>query len=912
MQRRGLLTYAVLACFAELLCGIGLLFPFASLAAPGVGLAHAAGKLDDLTPSPTSTLIVRAVTATACPSGAPGPWVVRTPQPTAMYGSTAATDGIAVYVAGGTADGTVPSDVLRRYNPATNIWTSLAPMPYNSFRANAVYAPNVDRLFVFGGDSLIGGSTYNITRIYNPGTNSWTTGAEMPGGRWGMAAGYYDGKIYLAGGLDGATYKNSIATWAYDPVMDSWDTTRMNMPAGVNTPGFAIINGHLYVAAGLDSDFNPVNTLYDYDIAGNTWATLPPIPTALHAPGSGALGGKLWIFGGGTPDASGRTETNSNVNAKTQAHSPSALNSTYIYDPAANLWTAGPNLNVARTYIAGSVVGNTVVAAGGVDNTMSAIYDTTETNTLTSHCLTVTATSTPVVTSTVVATATPCSIVMLLNEGFESGTLGVFTSTAIITSPITPIPTPGWASVSSNPHSGAYSAFAPDPDRVTDSRLTTINSIMIPAGVTTATLTFQHRFALENFFDGGVLEVSTNNGATWADADANIQQGGYNGTIFVVGCPTPGTPHPFPQGKRVWTGSQTTYRQVRVNLLPYAGTPMKFRFRLGTDCATSGTGWNVDDVAVSYGSGVCPTSTPPIPTGTSTSTGTITPAPSGTNTVVASVTNTTVASATRTNTAISSATHTALPTITGTATVSATNTITLVASGTPGEATKTPLPSTSVPTNIPTIAPTPCTITFTDVPPGHTFYTFIQCLACKGIISGYSDGTFRPNNEITRGQIAKLVSNAAGINDEPGSQVFEDVDPANTFFVWINRLSNRGYMGGYPCGRESEPCGANNLPYFRPVANATRGQLAKIVSNAAGIGGTPTGQFYADVLEDHPFYVWIMRLTQLGAMSGYPCGGAGEPCDESNRPYFRPFNDVTRGQSSKMVANTFFPSCVTQ
>jgi N-acetylneuraminic acid mutarotase len=903
MQRHGLLTWAVLACFAELLCGIALLFPLASLAAPGVGLAPPAGKLDALTPGATPAVFVGAVTATACPSGTPGPWVVRTPQPTAMYGSTAASDGIVVYVAGGTADGTIPSDILRTYNPATDIWTSLAPMPNNSARANAVYAPNVGRLFVFGGDSIIGGSIYNITRIYNPGTNSWTTGAVMPGGRSGMAAGYYGGKIYLAGGLDGATYKNSTATWAYDPVTDSWDTTLMNMPAGVNTSGFAIINGHLYVAAGLDSDFDPVDTLYDYDIAGNTWATLPPIPIALHAPGSAALGEKLWIFGGGKPLANGRTDANSNANAKAQAQSPSALNSTYIYDPAANIWTAGPNLNVARTYIAGSVVGNRVVAVGGMDNTMSAIYDTTETNTLTGQCGAVTATSTPVATgtatgtNTAVATATSCSMVTLLNEGFESGTLGVFTSTAIITSPITPVPTPGWASVASNPHSGTNSAFAPDPDRVTDTRLTTINSIMIPAGVTTATLTFWHRFALENFFDGGVLEVSTNNGATWADADFNIQQGGYNGEIFVVGCPTPGTPHPFPQGKRVWTGSQTTYRQVRVNLLPYAGAPMKFRFRLGTDCATSGTGWNIDDVAVSYGSGVCPT-------------GTVTPAPSGTNTVVASVTNTTVASATRTNTAVSSATHTALPAITGTATVSATNTITVIGTGTPGEATKTSLPSTSIPTNIP-ITPTPCTITFTDVRPGHTFYTFIQCLACKGVISGYSDGTFRPNNEITRGQIAKLVSNAAGINDEPGPRVFEDVDPANTFFVWINRLSNRGYMGGYPCGREGEPCGANNLPYFRPVANATRGQLAKIVSNAAGIGSTPTGQFYTDVLEDHPFYVWIMHLTQLGAMSGYPCGGAGEPCDEANRPYFRPFNNVTRGQSSKIVANTFFPICAT-
>jgi len=128
----------------------------------------------------------------------------------------------------------------------------------------------------------------------------------------------------------------------------------------------------------------------------------------------------------------------------------------------------------------------------------------------------------------------------------------------------------------------------------------------------------------------------------------------------------------------------------------------------------------------------------------------------------------------------------------------------------------------------------------------------------------------------------------------------------------VNRQSNLGYMGGYSCGQEpSEPCIApDNRPYFRPFANATRGQLAKIVSNAAGLSGVPTGQFYADVPPDHPFYVWTMRLTDLGAMSGYACGGQGEPCDGQNRPYFRPYVSVTRGQASKIVANTFFPGCL--
>ncbi|HKP52338.1 MAG TPA: S-layer homology domain-containing protein [Chloroflexia bacterium] len=253
------------------------------------------------------------------------------------------------------------------------------------------------------------------------------------------------------------------------------------------------------------------------------------------------------------------------------------------------------------------------------------------------------------------------------------------------------------------------------------------------------------------------------------------------------------------------------------------------------------------------------------------------------------------------------ATSTAImPTPTTPATATSGSTATVISNYT-STPTSTPT-STAIPT------PTTCNITFTDVQIDHTFYAFIRCLVCRGIISGYSDGTFRPGNEITRGQIAKMVSNSAGFSENPGPQIYEDVPPASPFYTWINRLSMRGHMGGYPCGLvPEEACiPPNNRPYFRPNATATRGQLAKIVANAAGIGGEPSGQFYADVGEDHPFYVWIMRLTQLGVMSGYPCGTIPEePCDDASRPYFRPFANVTRGQASKIVANTFYPNCET-
>jgi hypothetical protein len=220
-------------------------------------------------------------------------------------------------------------------------------------------------------------------------------------------------------------------------------------------------------------------------------------------------------------------------------------------------------------------------------------------------------------------------------------------------------------------------------------------------------------------------------------------------------------------------------------------------------------------------------------------------------------------------------------------------------------------PFSPTPTVSTTATPTACTQSFTDVQPTDTFYPFIRCLACRGIIGGYADGTFRPNNNITRGQIAKMVSNAAGFSEPITGQSFEDVPPASPFYEFIERLYRRGHMGGYPCGqRSTETCIApENRPYFRPNEDATRGQLSKIVSNAAGYNEPHTGQFYADITQDNPFYPEIMRLTSRSVMSGYPCGGEGEPCDPQNRPYFRWGNPVTRGQASKIVANTFFPGC---
>jgi hypothetical protein len=115
----------------------------------------------------------------------------------------------------------------------------------------------------------------------------------------------------------------------------------------------------------------------------------------------------------------------------------------------------------------------------------------------------------------------------------------------------------------------------------------------------------------------------------------------------------------------------------------------------------------------------------------------------------------------------------------------------------------------------------PSTPTFTDVPITDPFYTHIETAAHYGIVSGYSDGTFRPSNNVTRGQLSKMVVNAAGwalLN--PSAPSFSDVLPRSTFYEYVETAYARGIISGY------------NDRTFRPSNSATRGQICKIVYQA--------------------------------------------------------------------------------
>lgn len=116
---------------------------------------------------------------------------------------------------------------------------------------------------------------------------------------------------------------------------------------------------------------------------------------------------------------------------------------------------------------------------------------------------------------------------------------------------------------------------------------------------------------------------------------------------------------------------------------------------------------------------------------------------------------------------------------------------------------------------------------FTDVPRSSIYYRYIETAFANGILNGYSDGTFHPDANLTRGQMSKVIVNAGIAKyhwqiNVTGGPHFIDVPVGHTFYPYIETAYNRGIVGGY----------SNH--YFYPDNLTTRGQLTKMLGEAVG------------------------------------------------------------------------------
>lgn len=129
---------------------------------------------------------------------------------------------------------------------------------------------------------------------------------------------------------------------------------------------------------------------------------------------------------------------------------------------------------------------------------------------------------------------------------------------------------------------------------------------------------------------------------------------------------------------------------------------------------------------------------------------------------------------------------------------------------------------------------------FSDVPSSHPNYTAIMDLHTRGIISGYQDNTFRPDQPVNRVEALKIILNAAKI-DSASSQTkaeFTDIDNTQWYMPFLNKAVELKIVAGYPDHS------------FKPTQTVNLAENLKMLLNAEKIDVSTmqiVGNPYADV-----------------------------------------------------------------
>jgi Zn-dependent metalloprotease len=148
-----------------------------------------------------------------------------------------------------------------------------------------------------------------------------------------------------------------------------------------------------------------------------------------------------------------------------------------------------------------------------------------------------------------------------------------------------------WQAGSFYATSGTNHLWGQDGNGTSDGRIFLNKNVAIASN---SFLRFNHAYGFESntagssFFDGGVVEYSTNGGSSWNDAGSLFSHNGYNGTIASNSNPL--------NGRSAFVADSFGYRSSRLNLSSLAGQNVRFRFRVGNDSSVGDYGWFIDDV----------------------------------------------------------------------------------------------------------------------------------------------------------------------------------------------------------------------------------------------------------------------------------------------------------------------------
>lgn len=164
--------------------------------------------------------------------------------------------------------------------------------------------------------------------------------------------------------------------------------------------------------------------------------------------------------------------------------------------------------------------------------------------------------------------------------------------------------------------------------------------------------------------------------------------------------------------------------------------------------------------------------------------------------------------------------------------------------------------------SLPTPKPTP---TFSDVPADSFGASEIKFLSDLGAISGYEDGSFKPNNSMTRAAAAKIFAEALDLETSGVSSNYSDISSDHWAYDYISAVTEAGIVQG------------NTNNQFKPNDSITRAQMSVMLHRAFkdNLSLSGSSDKFTDISEEHFAYEAISDLSANGIINGLEDGTFG-------------------------------------
>ena len=196
-----------------------------------------------------------------------------------------------------------------------------------------------------------------------------------------------------------------------------------------------------------------------------------------------------------------------------------------------------------------------------------------------------------------------------------------------------------------------------------------------------------------------------------------------------------------------------------------------------------------------------------------------------------------------------------------------------------------PKPEDTKPEDVKPVEPTPFEPeipSFGDILPIDWFYSYVEELYEKGIVSGDETGKFNPNDNVTREQFLKMLIEAADIESEEGENSFEDVKSDAWYKPYVLKAKNFGIANG-----------VSDIE-FGVGSKITRQDMAVMISRTISKLGLEPEEKEVSLFKDND------KVNDYAKESVQFMKSIG--LIEGNNNEFRPLDNLTRAEAAKVIS----------